>query len=72
MNCRDLIHLTATLLVSTLCLAGPRQASRDLSEISLEDLMNVEVTSVSKKEQRSADPVKSSEVPGPHCGAPTR
>jgi len=52
MSCRYFIHLTATLLVSTLCLARPRQASRDLSDISLEDLMNVEVTSVSKKEQK--------------------
>ena len=33
-------------------MAGPKQAARDLSEISLEDLMNVEVTSVSKKEQK--------------------
>lgn len=52
MNCRYFIHLTATLLVSALCMAGPKQVSRDLSEISLEDLMNVEVTSVSKKEQK--------------------
>ena len=52
MNCKYFIRLTATLLVSTLSLAGPKQVSRDLSEISLEDLMNVEVTSVSKKEQK--------------------
>jgi iron complex outermembrane recepter protein len=52
MNCRYFIHLTATLLISTLCMAGPNRVSRDLSEISLEDLMNVEVTSVSKKEQK--------------------
>jgi len=52
MICRYFFRSTATLLVCTLCLAGPKEASRDLSEISLEDLMNVEVTSVSKKEQR--------------------
>jgi iron complex outermembrane receptor protein len=52
MNFRYSIHLTATFLISTLCMAGPKQAARDLSEISLEDLMNVEVTSVSKKEQK--------------------
>jgi iron complex outermembrane recepter protein len=52
MNFRYSIHLTATFLISTLCMAGPRHAARDLSEISLEDLMNVEVTSVSKKEQK--------------------
>src|SRR4249920_3567989 len=52
MNFRYSIQLTATFLISTLCMAGPKQAARDLSEISLEDLMNVEVTSVSKKEQK--------------------
>jgi iron complex outermembrane recepter protein len=52
MTSRYFIRLTATLLVSTLCMAGPKKASRDLSEISLEDLMNVEVTSVSKREQK--------------------
>ena len=52
MKSRYFIRLTAILLVSTLCMAGPKKASRDLNEISLEDLMNVEVTSVSKKEQK--------------------
>ena len=52
MKFRYFLRLTATLLVSTLCMAGPKKGSRDLSEISLEDLMNVEVTSVSKKEQK--------------------
>src|SRR6476620_7492678 len=52
MNCRYFIHLMGTLLASTFCMAGPKQVSRDLSEISLEDLMNVEVTSASKKEQK--------------------
>jgi len=47
------IWVATILLVSTTCTAEPkRQSSQDLSEISLEDLMNLEVTSVSKKEQR--------------------
>jgi len=31
---------------------GQKPASRDLTDASLEDLMNMEVTSVSKKEQK--------------------
>jgi iron complex outermembrane recepter protein len=60
MICRYFIRSTATLLVSTLCLAGPKEASRDLSEISLEDLMNVEVTSVSKKSRSCRKPQRRS------------
>ena len=52
MTCRCFSRLAAVLWLSTFCVAGPKQVSRDLSEISLEDLMNVEVTSVSKKEQK--------------------
>src|SRR4029077_4036155 len=46
------IHAPAILL---LLLAGPAQGqkpARDLTEASLEDLMNIEVTTVSKKEQK--------------------
>jgi hypothetical protein len=43
-------------------MAESKQVSRDLSEISLEDLMNVEVTSVSKKEQKLSQTAASGAV----------
>jgi iron complex outermembrane recepter protein len=52
MHSRSLIHLTTSLLFSTFCIAEPKQISQNLTEVSLEDLMNVEVTSVSKREQK--------------------
>jgi iron complex outermembrane receptor protein len=45
-----------TLLAAAICLqnpiAGQTTGSRDLTDASLEDLMNIEVTSVAKKEQK--------------------
>src|SRR6266446_10652390 len=50
-----LLSLNLTLVLSVFapgtCLAQ-RATSRDLTEASLEDLMNLQVTSVSKKEQK--------------------
>jgi hypothetical protein len=42
------------LLLSLAGAAEGQKSSRDLTEASLEDLMNIEVTTVSKKEQRLA------------------
>lgn len=42
----------ATILVSVALPAWPQQKAADLTERSIEDLMNIEVTSVSKKEQK--------------------
>jgi iron complex outermembrane receptor protein len=39
-------------LVSIAAAADGKKAARDLSEASLEDLMNIEVTTVSKREQK--------------------
>ena len=44
----------ALLLFAIPCPGQGQKAARDLTEASLEDLMNIEVTTVSKKEQRLA------------------
>ena len=47
---RSLLALVTALLLATS--AGSQENPRDLAEKSIEDLMNMEVTSVSKKEQK--------------------
>ena len=42
----------AALLVIPACAQAPQQQQKDLTDQSLEDLMNIQVTSVSKKEQK--------------------
>jgi len=42
------------VLIVTMQIPSAAQTSRDLTEVSLEDLMNIRVTSVSKKEQKLA------------------
>jgi iron complex outermembrane receptor protein len=46
------LALAAVLSAPAVTLQGQSNSSRDLTQVSLEDLMNVQVTSVSKKEQR--------------------
>jgi len=51
----DVVRLQSLLLsglVAPFLLLGQGPAARDLTDASLEDLMNIEVTSVSKKEQK--------------------
>ncbi len=45
----------AALLVCASLVAGQNRPQRDLSQASLEDLMDIQVTSVSKKEQKLTD-----------------
>ncbi len=53
---------TVALASGVLCLAAPVHADEDLLEMSLEDLMNIEVTSVSKKAQNKNDTAASIHV----------
>jgi iron complex outermembrane recepter protein len=46
--------LGTVIAVSLVCPAWPQMRSNDLADRSLEDLMNIEVTSVSKKEQKAS------------------
>ena len=50
-NCRRMAGFVAVLLIFLARPAWPQQANSDLTERSLEDLMNIKVTSVSKTEQ---------------------
>jgi len=52
MNFLLALSLISTVVISTAGLAWPQENSADLTARSLEDLMNIEVTSVSKKEQK--------------------
>ena len=45
------LALTASLSLLAPCVSPGQTSSRDLTAVSLEDLMNIQVTSVSKKEQ---------------------
>lgn len=47
--------IIVALIFGSLCSLAPAQTADDLTQLSLENLMNVEVTSVSRKEQRLAD-----------------
>ena len=46
--------LGTAIAVSLICPAWPQKRPNDLADRSLEDLMNIEVTSVSKKEQKAS------------------
>ena len=52
LRCACLAFVSATLLVIPACAQAPQQQQKDLTDQSLEDLMNIQVTSVSKKEQK--------------------
>ena len=52
LRCACLAFVSATLLVIPAYAQAPQQQQKDLTDQSLEDLMNIQVTSVSKKEQK--------------------
>ena len=47
--------LVAALVVAMATIAWAQEPTTDLTELSLEELMNIEVTSVAKKPQKLSD-----------------